>query len=116
MLDIRDSRFSNHVNIDCHVEYGVRLHYQKHRKDALRKEDAHLDFDPLYDSQDFQIKDFAIRKSKSEKTKAEVTASFDNGGVKIEVVYSLVLTKAGWRIANVKYKDHADLVGMLSGK
>jgi hypothetical protein len=85
-------------------------------KDALRKEDPHLDFDPLYDAQDFQIKNFAIRKSKSEETKAEVMASFDNIGVKTEVVYALVLTKAGWRIADVKYKDHPDLIGILSGK
>ena len=85
-------------------------------KDASSKEVAHLDFDPLYDAQDFQIKDFAIRKTKSEKTTAEVTASFTNIGVKTKVVYLLALTKAGWRIADMRYKDHASLVALLSGK
>jgi hypothetical protein len=85
-------------------------------KDASKKEDAHLDFDPLYDAQDFKIKDFAIHKTKSEETKAEVTASFDNIGVKTKIVYSLELTKAGWRIADVRYKDHPSLVALLSGK
>jgi hypothetical protein len=34
-----------------------------------------LDVDPLYDAQDFDIKKFSLRKSKSEKDSAEAIAS-----------------------------------------
>ena len=87
-------------------------------KDAVssKGEVGAFDFDPLYDAQDFEIKNFALRKSKSEKEIAEVVASFENMGSKTEITYSLVLTKGGWKISDIKYKDGRHLVGLLGGK
>ena len=75
-----------------------------------------LDFDPRYDAQDTDIKKFSLRKSKSERDEAEVIASFENMGHKTEITYSLVRTKMGWQISNIRYADGRNLVGLLSGK
>jgi len=68
-------------------------------KDAVtsKGEVGALDFDPLYDAQDFDIKKFSLRKSKSEKDSAEVIASFENMGHKTEITFSLVFTKTVWK-------------------
>jgi hypothetical protein len=87
-------------------------------KDAVssKGEVGALDFDPRYDAQDTDIKKFSLRKSKSGKDEAEVIASFENMVHKTEITYSLVLTKMGWKISNIKYADGRNLVGLLSGK
>src|SRR5881398_3748726 len=86
-------------------------------KDAVtsKGEVGALDFDPLYDAQDFDIKNFALRKSKSEREIAEVVASFENMGSKTEITYFLVLTKGGWKISDIKYTDGRHLVSLLGG-
>jgi hypothetical protein len=87
-------------------------------KDALSSKDevGALDFDPRYDAQDTDIKKFSLRKSKSGKEEAEVIASFENMGHKTEITYSLVFTKMGWKIFNIRYADGRNLVGFLSRK
>jgi Protein of unknown function (DUF3828) len=87
-------------------------------KDAVssKGEVGALDFDPLYDAQDVDIKKFSLRKSRSEKNTAEVIASFENMGHKTEVTYTLVLAKMGWQIADIKYSDGRSLVRLLGGK
>jgi hypothetical protein len=37
-------------------------------------------------------------------------------GHKTEITYSLVLTKMGWKISNIKFADGRNLVGLLSDK
>jgi len=104
-------------------DHGVVTQYFSERlaqliwKDAVtsKGEVGALDFDPLYDAQDFDIKKFSLRKSKSEKDSAEVIASFENMGHKTEIAFSLVLTKTGWKISDIKYADGRHLVGLLSG-
>ena len=87
-------------------------------KDAVssKSEVGALDFDPRYDAQDTDIKKLSLRKSMSGKDAAEVIASFENMGHKTEITYSLVLTKMGWKISNIKYADGRNLVTLLSGK
>src|SRR5207249_6988258 len=85
-------------------DHGLETKYFSQRlaqliwKDAVasKGEVGALDFDPLYDAQDFDIKKFSLRKSKSEKDSAEVIASFENMGHKTEITFSLLLTKTGW--------------------
>jgi len=73
-------------------------------KDAVKSkgEVGALDFDPLYDAQDFDIKKFSLRKSKSENDSAEVIASFENMGHKTEITFSLVLTKTEKRVGKFR--------------
>ena len=87
-------------------------------KDAVssKGEVGALDFDPRYDAQDTDIKKFSLRKSTSGKESAEVIASFENMGHKTEITYSLLLTKMGWKISNIKYADGRNLVGLLNAK
>ena len=122
--DLYKQRENNHSPFSQTKDRGLVNKYFSERlaqliwKDAVssKGEVGALDFDPLYDAQDFEIKNFALRKSKSEKEIAEVVASFENMGSKTEITYSLVLTKGGWKISDIKYKDGRHLVGLLGGK
>ena len=71
---------------------------------------------PFTTCKNFDIKKFSLRKSKSEKDSAEVIASFENIGHKTEITFSLVLTKTGWKISDIKCADGRHLVGLLGGK
>jgi ABC-type transporter MlaC component len=64
-------------------------------KDAVssKGEVGALDFDPLYDAQDFDIKKFSLRKSKSEKDSTEVIASFETWATKLKSPFLLFLQK-----------------------
>lgn len=75
-----------------------------------------IDFDPLYDAQDLDIKGFSLRTTKSGPNSAEVVASFENIGRKTKITFLLVLTKAGWSISDIKYADGRHLVGLLEWK
>jgi hypothetical protein len=69
-----------------------------------------LDFDPFYNAQDFDIKNFAVAPAKIENGKASVVASFTNFGNKESIVYALVKEKGAWKIADVRYKDNSSLL------
>jgi myo-inositol-1-phosphate synthase len=105
----------NHGLVDKYFSEGLA---QLIWKDAVssKGEVGALDFDPRYDAQDIDIKKFWLQKSKFGKDEAEVVASFENMGHKTEITYSLVPTKMGWKISNIKYADGRNLVGLLSGK
>jgi hypothetical protein len=78
-----------------------------------QREVGKLDFDPLYDAQDFDIKDFAVALVTQQKESAEVAASFKNMGANEKVVFSLSATEHGWRISDIKYSDGRTLKGIL---
>ena len=72
-----------------------------------------LDFDPLYDAQDFDIKDFSVALVSQQKDSAEVAASFKNIGTSEKIVFLLSNTAQGWRITDIKYSDGRTLKGIL---
>lgn len=94
-------------------------------KDAIRSkgEVGTIDGDPLYNAQDMEIKNFVIHKAdvvkvstrKMQGVVAEVKVNFENFGKKEEIVF--ILTPAtgvsGWRIANIRYNDGTNLLGIL---
>jgi hypothetical protein len=86
-------------------------------KDALnaRGEVGAIDGDPLYNAQDMEIKKFSIHPPRYENGKATVTVSFENFGQKQEILFSLVLKNAAWKIEDIKYNDGTSLVGILKG-
>ena len=75
-----------------------------------------LDGDPLYNAQDMEIENFSIHKPTFGNGHAAVLVSFENFGKKKEFTFLLVLRKNSWKVANIKYEDGTDLVGILSGK
>ncbi len=84
-------------------------------KDAVtsKGEVGALDFDPLYNAQDTDIKNFVIHKPAYREGNAEVVVSFENFGEKQRIVFELVSQKTGWKIANINYGKGSDLLGML---
>jgi hypothetical protein len=62
-----------------------------------------LDGDPLYDAQDFEIKNFAVGKAEYDGAKARVPVTFENLGVKKSLVFLLGKGATGWRINDIDY-------------
>ena len=73
-----------------------------------------LDFDPLYNAQDMEIKNFALRERMVGTNAAEVTASFRNFGKPYRIVFKLVPERTGWKISDIVYDDRTTLSGILA--
>ena len=72
-----------------------------------------IDFDPLYDAQDFQITNFTIVPLNNKGGDGLVAARFKNIGVDEEILFEMRRIKTGWRIADIKYKDGRTLMTIL---
>ena len=72
-----------------------------------------IDFDPLYDAQDFETSNFTLVVLPDKKGSAYVAARFKNMGVHQEIIFALQRTKMGWRIADIQYKDGRSLWKIL---
>lgn len=98
--------------LGAYFEKGLLSLYLKDQSES-KGEVGKLDFDPLYDAQDFEIKDFAVALATQEKDSAEVAASFKNMGTSEKIVFLLSNTAQGWRITDIKYSDGRTLKGIL---
>ena len=88
--------------------------YLKDQQDS-KGEAGRIDFDPLYDAQDFEISDFNLVVLPNKKGSGYVAARFKNMGVDQEIIFALQRTKIGWRIADIQYKDGRSLWKILKG-
>lgn len=86
-------------------------------KDAVESkgEAGALDFDPLYNAQDMEIKKLSVRTVGQEGGEAEVAATFENFGEKQRIVYRLVAVGADWKIAEIDYGGGTTLSKILKG-
>ncbi len=75
---------------------------------------GNLDFDPLYNAQDIQIKNFRVGASVVNGLTATVPVTFMNYDQRVKIVFRLVNTKEGWKISNVEYGEGSDLLRILS--
>ena len=84
-------------------------------KDAVESkgEVGALGADPLYNAQDTEIKNFAVRTASQTEGKAEVVATFENFGEKQRIVYRLSAVGADWKIAEIDYGGGTTLSKML---
>lgn len=84
-------------------------------RDATAPEDGvgALGADPLYDGQDFEIKNFAVGKGVVTDGKATVKVTFTNFGEKNTVLFSLADVSGSWRISDIKYAHGGALLAML---
>jgi hypothetical protein len=64
-----------------------------------------LDFDPLYNAQDTEIKNFAVNKAKVDGAKATVVASFVNFDKKTRVTFKLMQVGDAWKISDIQYPE-----------
>ena len=75
---------------------------------------GHIDFDPLYNAQDTQIKNFRVGAANVKGNAASVPVTFVNFDQKVRIDFRLVLTKGAWKISNIDYGGGSDLVKILS--
>ena len=86
--------------------------YLKDQEDS-KGEVGKIDFDPLYNAQDFEISAFKLVVLPNKKGSAYVAARFKNIGVDQEIIFALQRTKMGWRIADIQYQDGRSLWKIL---
>jgi hypothetical protein len=77
-------------------------------------EGGYLDFDPLYNAQDTQIKNFRVGAATVKGDVAGVAVTFVNFDQKVRIDFRLVRTKGVWKISNIVYGGGSDLVKILS--
>jgi len=70
-----------------------------------------LDFDPFYNAQDVEIKNFNVGAPKIEGDKATVPVTFQNFDRKDTLTYTLTRQNSAWKISDIKYTDGSTLVG-----
>jgi hypothetical protein len=75
---------------------------------------GNIDFDPLYNAQDTQIKNFRIGAAAIKGDSATVPVTFLNFDQKVRIEFRLVNTKEGWKVSNILYGGGSDLVKILS--
>ena len=72
-----------------------------------------LDFDPLYDAQDVDKKNFAVGKASVKDDRATVVATYTNWGEKKRITYLLKMQDGSWKIDDIKYQAGHSLLGLL---
>ena len=98
--------------LGAYFEKGLLSLYLKDQAES-HGEVGKLEFDPLYNAQDFEIKDFSVAVVSQKKDSAEVAASFKNMGKDEKIVFLLSNSAQGWRITDIKYSDGSTLKGIL---
>ena len=98
--------------LGAYFEKGLLSLYLKDQSES-KGEVGKLDFDSLYDAQDFDIKDCSVSLVAERKDSAEVAASFKNMGTSERIVFLLSNTAEGWRITDIKYSDGRTLREIL---
>jgi Protein of unknown function (DUF3828) len=86
--------------------------YLRDQREA-KGEVGRLDGDPLYNAQDFEIKDFSISAPEISGREARVTVRFKNIGKPTRVEYVLGRTADGWKISDIRYDDGNSLKKIL---
>jgi hypothetical protein len=72
-----------------------------------------IDFDVFYNTQDPDIKNLSVGAPKISGSKATVTVRFTNADVKETLNYHLVKQSSGWKIADIRYREGASLLGFF---
>lgn len=78
-------------------------------------EAGRIDFDPLYNAQDTQIKNFRVGAATVRGDAAVVPVTFVNFDQKVRIDFRLVRAKGAWKISNIVYGGGSDLLKILSG-
>jgi hypothetical protein len=98
--------------LGAYFEKGLLSLYLKDQEES-KGEVGKLEFDPLYNAQDFEIKDFSVALVTQKKDSADVVASFKNMGKNEKIVFLLSNTAQGWRITDIKYSNGPTLKEIL---
>ena len=74
---------------------------------------CNLDFDPIYDAQDFDKETTNLQIAAVSGEAESFTVTFTNLGTRT-LVYRLAKTPSGWRISDIKYPEGPSLKEILS--
>jgi hypothetical protein len=80
---------------------------------ASKGEVGVLDFDPLYNAQDTEIKNFVIGKANVGGGKATVVVSFVNFEEKTRITFKLVQQDEAWKISDIQYAEGHSLLKLF---
>ncbi len=72
---------------------------------ASKGEVGAIDFDPLYNAQDTEIKNFVINQAKVDGGKATVVVNFTNLGKKTLITFKLAQQNDVWKISDIQYPE-----------
>jgi hypothetical protein len=72
-----------------------------------------IDFDPLYNAQDTEIKNFVVNKAKVDGGKATVVASFMNFDQKTRITFKLAQQHDAWKISDIQYTEGHTLLKLF---
>jgi len=72
---------------------------------ASKGEVGAIDFDPLYNAQDTEIKNFVIGKATVDGGKATVVASFVNFDKQTRITFKLAQQGEVWKISDIQYPE-----------
>ena len=75
---------------------------------------GNIDFDPLYNAQDTQVRNFRVGDGAVKGVTATVPVTFTNFGRRVRIEFRLVNTREGWKVSNIVYGGGSDLVQILS--
>ena len=84
-------------------------------KDAVQSkgEVGAIDFDPLYDTQDLEKKNFAIGNASVSGDTATVVVSYTNYGEKMRITFVMKMQEGSWKIDDIKYQAGHSLLAIL---
>jgi len=71
---------------------------------------GNLDFDPLYNAQDTEIKNFAVGRADIKGETGVVPVTFTNFGGKVSIKFNVKLVNGNWKIDDINYGE----IGTLS--
>jgi hypothetical protein len=69
-----------------------------------KRREPRMQYDPIYDAQDYKIADLQIAQKSRQGEKAVVEARFKNFDKPTRVEYDLVRERGAWRIADIRNK------------
>ncbi|MFN0077650.1 MAG: DUF3828 domain-containing protein [Prosthecobacter sp.] len=72
---------------------------------ASKGEVGAIDFDPLYNAQDTEIKNFVINPAKVDGGKATVVMNFTNFDKKTRITFKLAQQGDAWKISDIQYPE-----------
>ncbi len=113
--DARKSPFfqtKNRALVDKYFEKNLADLIWKDANDSAGEVGA-LGFDPLYNAQDTNIRNFSVAAPKINGDKATVAASFENFKENQTVNYSLARENSNWKISDINYGGGSTLLGVF---
>src|SRR5262245_30367956 len=106
--------FGEEQTLSKYFDKELTALFMKDAECAKREQGVcNLDFDPIYDAQDFEEKTTNLQITAVEGQPDSFKVTFTNLGART-LVYRLTKSPSGWRISDIKYAEGPSLKELLS--